>query len=423
MLDARETAAAVLQACRREGAWSDGRLKTEIRKNGLDKRDAALAAQLCFGVLQNEALLDYYISKYCPRKLEPKLRDILRLGAYQILFLDRVPDRAAVDEAVKAAKKQVPRASGLVNAVLRAISSDKNSLLEPPDLETKYSHPKWLVDEFTERLGREGCEEWLRANNSPAPITVIANTLRTDPEGLLKSLRSDGVEALPIKSFPGAFEIRGAGDITELSAWKDGLMLVQDIAARLSVEAAAPGPGETVIDCCAAPGGKSFSASMLMGNCGKIIAMDIHEHKLKLIEAGAKRLGVNIISTVLCDAREPGPELTDSADLVIADVPCSGFGTIRKKPDVRYKKREDVARLPGIQLEILSSISKCVKKGGRLLYSTCTLRKSENEDVAGRFLDLNPQFELIQMRTLWPQIDGTDGFFICLMKRKDFAYG
>lgn len=434
---ARDTALAVLAACRKDGAWSDGRLKSEIEREGLERSDAALATHIAYGVMQNMALIDFYISQYCSyrlNKLEPKVLDILRVGVYQLVFLTKIPESAAVNEAVEMTRRSSPKAAGLVNATLRSLARAKNALPEPirGDIEEylsiKYSHPRWLVAEFIAALGEDGAEKLLRINNEIAPLVVQANTLAGTAEAACESLRSEGVTVKKTQ-LEGCFEISGAGGVEKLTAFREGLIRVQDAAAMACVIAGAPKRGELVVDGCSAPGGKAFAAGALMENEGRILAFDIHEHKLRLIEEGAERLHVKIIEARQNDARRVIPELCGKADLVIADVPCSGLGTIRKKPDVRYKNYEELAGLPQIQLEILKALSNYVRPGGRMIYSTCTLRRCENEDVVQSFLESSGDFALqgfdtpvcsaeTGMITMWPHIHNVDGFFICRMTRR-----
>ena len=428
----------VLAACRRDGAWSDGRLKAEIRENGLSRADAALCTHICYGVMQNMSLLDFYLAHYCTmslKKLEPQVLDILRAGAYQIIYLDKIPDSAAVNEAVKAAKRlKNPRAAGLVNGVLRTISREKerlpalNCATKQEYLALKYSHPLWLVRRLYDIYGRQDCEKLLAADNEPAPTTVQVNTLRCGEEEAVRSLEEQGVAVEKHPFLPGCLILKNTGDMEKLGAFAQGLIQPQDAAARLAVLAADPKPGMRIVDGCSAPGGKSFASAMLMEDRGDIRAFDIHEHKIALIEKGARRLGITIIRGEQNDARNVKNELRDWADIVIADVPCSGMGTIRKKPDVRFKKEQDVDAMPPLQLQILTALSKYAKPGGTVLYSTCTILPEENEKVVEKFLEENSNFSLESFTlpgvgetagyvTLLPHIHGTDGFFICRLRR------
>jgi len=436
---AREAALQALIAYRTRDARPDMILGTTARKEGLSRRDTALAAHIVNGVLQNLTLCDYYVETFADRRateLEPVVLDILRLSVYQIAFLDRVPAHAAVSEGVELSKKYAKRASGLVNAVLRKAAQRKGNM--PPvtadtpvrKMAIEYSHPEWLVGLLADEYGTDGCESILEANNAPSSVTLIVNTLKTTAADVVASVKELGAEVKEHPYIPNAVDVSGAGAIDAMDIFKDGHVYVQDAAAYMAVYAADPKPGYTVLDTCAAPGGKSFSSAIRMGNTGSITSCDIHEKKLRQIVSGAERLGISIINTFAQDAREPYTELIDRCDLVITDVPCSGIGVIRKKPEIRYKKPGDLERLPEIQLGILENASKCVKPGGTLLYSTCTILKRENEAVAEEFLRRHAEFSLdpftlpgpfgkcCGMRTILPHEGGTDGFFICKMKRR-----
>ena len=306
---AREVALLALSACEKQGAWSDGFLKKAIRDAGMDSRDAALCTRLCFGVLQNKLYLDDLIGRFCDiklEKLENKVLQALRLGVYQMRFLTRIPHSAAVNESVNLARRYAknPRAAGLVNGVLRSLVRQKAALPEPPDPSTRYSHPQWLVDEFTRRLGREEAEALLRADNGESPTCAQVNTLKTTAGALAASLQAQGVEAELHPWLPDCLLLRHTGSLEGLEEFRQGLFYIQDAAACLAVLAAAPQPGWRVLDACAAPGGKSFAAAIAMKNRGSITSCDIHPHKLRLIEAGYQRLGLDIIHANLLDGKD-----------------------------------------------------------------------------------------------------------------------
>ena len=439
-MSARDTALRVLSAGRTASAWADASLKAQLRRDSLTGADAALATRIVYGVLQNRALLDFYLGAYCSQKLsrlQPPLADILRIGAYQILFLDKVPDRAAVNESVELAKKNGRgAASGLVNAVLRKLSLNKAQLPAIPErdeaqaLSIRYSHPKWLVRRLLALLGREEAESFLAADNAVAPLTVQVNTLRTTVAALTARLADAGVTAAAHPWVPDCLELTGSGDLTELDAFREGLFFVQDPAAKLVSLIAAPQKGGRVIDVCAAPGGKSFGAAVAMGDEGEILACDLHENKLKRIEEGAARLGLKSIQTFAADGTVFRPEWAESADTVLVDAPCSGLGIIRKKPDVRYKSPDDLFTLTVAQAAILENAARYVRPGGVLLYSTCTILPEENGQVVDGFLAGHPDFsretfalpapvgEQPGELTLWPHRHGTDGFYICRLRRR-----
>ena len=433
---ARDVALRALVACERQGAWSDGFLKKEIGNAGLDGRDAALATRLCFGVQQNRMLLDFWLSnlsKIPLAKMEPAVRSILRLGAYQILFLDRVPDHAAVNQAVEQARKNSrnPRSAGLVNGILRSLIRQKSELPQPPDLSTRYSHPQWLVEAFSRRLPPEEVEDLLRADNSEPPTCIQINTCKVEVPVAVEALRQEGMTVSPHPWLPDCLLLQGTGNLEQSAAFQRGWFYVQDAAAKLAVLAADPRPGMEVLDACAAPGGKSFAAAIAMGNQGRVISCDIHPHKQILLQRGAERLGLPIIQPEVLDGKDCKEDFLNKFDLVIADVPCSGLGIIRKKPDIRYKDPEPLAGLPKVQSAILENVSRYVRPGGVLLYATCTLLERENEEIVAAFLEKRKDFtsEKFQvpgpfglcadgMLTCWPHRHGTDGFFFAKLRRR-----
>ncbi len=436
---AREAALTVLERCRRDQAFSDALIGSVISTFGLDSKDSALCTRLCYGVLQNMLLCDFYIAEYASKaqKLEPKVRDIMRLSVYQILFMDRIPSHAAVSEGVELCKKLgFARASGLVNAVLRRIAENKDKLPAIPDkdmiyyLSVKYSTPAPLVKKLIDEFGSDFTEDFLKANNEAAPLTIQVNTLKTTTAELLTFLESKGVETKQHETLPDCLEISGAGDIAALDEYKNGFFYVQDVAARLAVLAAGAKSGDEVLDACSAPGGKSFATAIMMQNTGKILSCDIHKNKLTRVSEGAQRLGIDIISTGVMDAAKPDEAIGEAFDIVIADVPCSGLGVIRKKPDIRYKDLKEIEKLPETQLAILEGLSKCVKPNGTLLYSTCTVLNAENSGVIDRFLSKHKEFSAESFAlpepigncengslNLYPHIHHTDGFFICKLRK------
>lgn len=436
-MGARETALTALIACRKEDAWSNGVLKEYIRRDHLDRREAALATRLCYGVLQNRILLDHYLTQLLTGKLKtlhPALRDVLHLGLYQLYFMDKIPVSAAVNESVSLAKKyckKLQSAPGLVNGVLRSADRQRDSIRQPKGYAEKYSHPQELVDLLKANVGKERLEKMLIANNAAPETTVQVNTLRTDTDSLLQRLLTEGVTAKKHSWMDDCLVLSGTGSLEELESFREGLYYVQDPAAKLSVLCAQIPQNAKVLDCCSAPGGKSFAAAMQLKGTGSIISCDIHPHKVPLIQAGAERLGMDNLTAQVQDASQFVPQWEEQMDVVIADVPCSGYGIIRKKPDIRYKAPDTMVELPRLQLAILTNQARYVKKGGVLLYSTCTLLKRENEEVVEAFLNKNREFTLEKlslpknfpenntgMLTLVPGEYDTDGFFISRLRRK-----
>ena len=438
-MSARKTALDALIACRKQAAWSNGVLKDYIARDRLDRRDAALATRLCYGVLQHRGMLDFFLQQLLTGKvkdLHPVVRDILHMGLYQIYELDKIPESAAVNESVVLVKKYCRTqrfAPGLVNAVLRNAVRTKGTLQQPTTLEDRYSHPQKLIDLLESYVGKERIEPMLAANNDTPQTVVQVNTLRTTTEELVAKLKEEEVTALPHAWMPDCLVLGNTGSLEKLQAFKDGLFYVQDAASKLAVRCAGIQAGDAtrVLDCCAAPGGKTFAAAIIMENKGHIRSCDIHRHKTTLIQNGADRMGLDCVLVREQDATENHAGWLEKMDVVLADVPCSGYGIIRKKPDIRYKDPDEMARLPHIQLKILDKQAEYVKPGGVLLYSTCTLVRKENEAVVEAFLKHRSDFELepldlpeifpkntTGMLTLVPGEYDTDGFFIAKLRRK-----
>lgn len=426
-MTAREAALKALEAFRR------GQLpEIYIDSLKLEPRESALARRICASVLTNSILLDYWIGQHISRPLEkihPRMLDVLRLSAAQIAFFDRIPSRAAVDEGVKLARNYVNNAaSGMANAVLRKIASEGH----PPKPEAMnkieylsilYSCPVELSEYYVNTYGETIAEEILRAQNEEPPVFARVNSLKENAEELLKKI--EGVSEHPWLC--GTLELRGSGGVEKLDEFREGLFFVQDPAATLAVLAAGIRPNMRVLDACASPGGKSFAAALEMRGKGSITARDISEKKLQPIQESAARLGIEIICTEIKDAARDYPGT--GYDVVIADAPCSGYGTVRKKPEIRYKKLRSVAQMPEKQLAILNNLADAVRPGGVLVYSTCTLIKAENEGVTGEFLKVRTDFteeEFVLPKvgkcdghvTLVPGEYGTDGFYICRMRKK-----
>ena len=435
-MGARETALNALIACRKNGAWPNAALKEYLQRDHLDSRDAALATRLVYGVLQNRNKLDFYLKQLLTGKLSglhPVVKDILHLGIYQIAELDRVPDSAAVNEAVELAKKYCPKqknAPALVNGVLRNAVRSRDSWEEPVGYAERYSHPEELITLLKKSLPKGKLEPMLIADNAAPQTVVQVNLLKTTTEELVKLLENQGVAAAPHPWMENCLVLSGLGNLERLEAFQQGLFYVQDAASRLSIRCLGPEPGWTVLDCCAAPGGKSFAAAIAMEGKGKIISCDLHPHKVELIAKGAGRLGLELIEAQCRDASQANPQWVGKFDAVIVDVPCSGLGIIRKKPDIRYKNLSQLEELPALQRAILETQAAYVRPGGVLLYSTCTVLPRENEDVVAAFLQAHPEFTLqplnlpevfpkneTGMITLIPGEYDTDGFFICRLGR------
>ena len=435
-MGARETALCALIACRKENAWSNGILKEYIQRDRLDRRDAALAARLCYGVVQNRQRLDFYLKQLLTGKLKdlhPMVRDILHLGLYQLYFMDKIPQSAAVNESVSLARKYCPKqrfAPGLCNGVLRSAVRTMGKLKEPQSLSDRYSHPQKLLEALTDSVGSSRMEAMLEANNQAPDTVVQVNTRLTDADSLAQALEAEGVSVSRHSWMPNCLVLSATGDLEKLDAFQKGLFYVQDCAAKLAVLCADIKPGQRVLDCCAAPGGKSFAAAMCMNGQGQIHSCDIHEHKTHLIQNGAKRLQISNLEVFLQDGAKAHPGWENAMDVVICDVPCSGYGIIRKKPDIRYKDPDSMKELPQLQLQILRQQAHYVKPGGVLIYATCTLLSRENEGVVEAFLKERPDYTLEKlelpgnfpentsgMLMLVPGEYDTDGFFFARLRR------
>ena len=436
---ARDAALDILIDCRKNGAWADAALNAYLQSVSMPPMEAALCGRLVYGVTQFRILLDFYLDAFCTQKvshLQHPLAEILRLGAYQILFLDRVPDHAAVNEAVRQANRAGRKsASGMVNAVLRRLSREKDALPPVPDadpvraLSIRHSHPRWIVERVSALLGLSETEAFLSANNRIPPLTAQINPERVTPDELVAELTRDGLTAARHEWLSDCVEIRVSGALTKLPSFRAGKFYVQDAAARLVTGCAGIVPGASVLDVCAAPGGKSFGAALAVGDGGSVLACDVNANKLKRIRDGAKRLGLSgRIRTAAADGRAFHAEWADKFDVVLADVPCSGLGILRKKPDIRYRDPAALDALPPLQCAILDNAARYVRPGGTLCYSTCTVLPEENEAVTEKFLSAHTDFRRVSFEipgigetdgqiTLWPQRNSTDGFYICRMAR------
>lgn len=434
-MSARGIALRLLGDMERKGQYSNLALDHALQNEPLSPKDKALLTTLFYGVIEKKITLDYYIRALSSRPIETLDAEVLglvRLGLYQLIFLDRIPAHAAINESVALAGR---KRAGFVNAILREYTR-RGPDIPLPNKETDpiaylsvaYSYPQGLCELFCRQYSYEECESLLAAFNRPQPLTLRVNTLRTTREDLLTRLREAGLSAEPCPHAPHGIRCAG-GAVRDLPGFEEGHFFVQDEASQLCVEALDAREGHTVIDTCSCPGSKSFGIAISMNNNGALHAFDLHQSKLSLVEAGAHRLGIDILRTAARDGRMFVPELEDSAHRILCDVPCSGLGIVAKKPEIRYKNLDDIKNLPDIQLAILENSSRYLRKDGVLVYSTCTLVREENEDNVARFLTRHPDFTLSPfafgdlaakdgMLTLRPDITGTDGFFIAKLVRK-----
>ena len=433
-VSAREAVLLQLNAFRSAGQQSGFFVDKLNKEFGLDDKDASLAVNIFLGCVQFRYRLDFCIAFFSDipaEKIDSCVMNILRMGAYQLLYLDRIPSHAAVDEAVKLCRKYRPKACPFVNAVLRRISSVKDNPPEPSgDSATKlsvfYSAEKWFVEYLIERFGSDSAEAFLQESNKPALLSIKINTLRISWDDYKAYLDE---RSIPYRYF--AFDdilLVDSCSVKDLPGYADGFFFVQDPAAAACAAISGIVPGMRILDACASPGGKSFSAAVRMKNEGSILACDINSKKAAKVAEGASRLGLDIISCSVRDARIYDPELDSAFDAVFADVPCSGFGVLRKKPEIKYKRADEISGLPGIQQSILANLCRYVRPGGTLLYSTCTVLREENELIVERFLSEHDDFRAADfelrgirsadgMYTFLPQADGTDGFFAAKLIR------
>ncbi len=411
----------------REKAFSDLEIDRTLRRNLLQGEDRALYSRLYFGVIEKKITLDWFLSQLCDTPLnrcEPELLALLELGLYQILFADRIPDHAAIHESVEIAKSSCREASGLVNAVLRRAAREKEALWQmlptkgKKALSIRYGYPRWMISLWQEAYGAERCLEILEAQNTPAPLTLRIHPQKTSVAEYEKILSENGIASTRNPLSEHALTVKAVQSPAALPFYDEGFFFVQDAAAQHAIDRLSPQEGEAVLDLCAAPGGKSFAAALAMNNRGQILSLELYEHRLERIRSGAERLGIDILRAEQSDSSKPHAALSGRFDRVICDVPCSGYGTIAKKPDIRHKNPDDAKALPELQMKILESGADALKAGGRLLYSTCTLSPAENEEVTDSFLERHPEFSRIgSAETIFPIGGVCDGFFCDLLEK------
>ena len=446
MLSPRAIAHKILLHIEQESGYPDRLLQSYLdRYDNLDPRDKGLITELVFGVLRWQGRLDSIISRFSSvklKKINPVVRIILRTAIYQILFLDKIPARAAVNEAVKLARESQPDyVVRFVNAVLRKVSDNIESLkkvdetnLTASGIAEIYSHPKWIVDAWVKELGTEETAELCRANNKTPPTSIRVNTLLTTSENLAEELRRAGIEVQPCKYAPDALEVKkGHFKLQRLEAYEKGLFQIQDEASQLVAHILTPRPEERILDACAGFGGKTSIFAQLMENSGEIMAVDLSPWKVAALEENLERLKIGIVGTLQTDVRKLNEMNIKPFDRIFLDAPCSGLGVLRRKPDIKWKRRPgDVYRLSLLQRDLLDSLASLLRVGGVLVYATCTLLNIENSEVIESFLQNHPEFciEPISGTIPWmkvfargpyfcsfPHRHGTDGFFAARLKR------
>lgn len=373
--------------------------------------DKAFISALVYGVVERKITLDYYINKYLTAKPKPKIMTVLRLGAYQLLFMDKVPSSAAINESVKLTRDiKQDYYSKLVNAVLHKIDSNREELDNPS---IKYSVPECLINMWNKQYGADTVNEFLPALNERPPIYAIPNRQFVDAGELCYELLEEGVDCEVLEE---VVLIHSSIDFNSSRAYKNGLFYIEDLSSYHCAKALQAKPGETVIDFCSAPGGKAFTIAQDMENNGRLYAFDLYEHRAELVKKSAERLELNVIISGVNDASVYSDTIPE-ADRILCDVPCSGFGIVRRKPEIRYKNLDSIKDLPEIQLNILKTSAMYLKDGGRIIYSTCTLNKKENEKVVSAFLNEHSGFSLEYDKTIFPSANGGDGFYFAVLTK------
>ncbi len=424
-MTAREIALRALYDIDVNETYINAALKTALSGKELSSNDRGLVTELIYGVVTNKTALDFIISQYSKvkiKKMTPWVLNILRMGVFQIHYMDKIPHSAACNEAVKLANKYSHRAgSGFVNGVLRAVSRGKETFQFPKmnnvaeELSLKYSYPLWVTDGLIKEYGEELCEELFKENVKPHGVFIRVNSLRTTDDELIAILKNEGVSCEQTE-VENCLKVTGRINVEGSDAYKRGLYSLQNISSQRAVAALGPMAGETVIDMCAAPGGKSCAIAEMMKNEGKIFSFDVFEHKVELINKSAERLGIGIIDARVHDASVKIQGLEESADKVLADVPCSGLGVVHKKPDIKWKRKEtDIEELCKLQKGILETAASYVKKGGTLVYSTCTILPEENCLRVDEFLGCHAEFSKVHEEQILTTNLGESGFYICKM--------
>lgn len=439
-MNAREIAYKVLLDIEKNKNYSNMAINKHFKDVELSNQDRGLATEIIYGVIENKYYIDYMIdklSKVKTNKMEIYVKTLLRMGIYQIMFLNSISDYAAVNETVNLAKKKNSKVSGFINGILRNVIRQKETIgaIKVKDdidyLAIKYSYDKWMIRNWMIHFGREFTEELLEANSQRPSIYLRTNTLKITRDELIEKLEKQNIKASKVSVVDEAIKVENLKDIENNSIYKEGLFTVQDISSMLVGKVMNPEENSLVLDVCSAPGGKTTHMATLMNNTGQVVSRDIYEHKLKLIKASCKRLNLTNVNVEEYDAMKIDKDSIGKFDYVLADVPCSGLGIIRRKPEIKYKEKEEFRDLPQIQKKILENASKYVKKGGTLIYSTCTIQDSENIDVINEFLQKNKNFELAPINEvkvdldnqekgymkIYPNIHEMDGFFISKLIR------
>lgn len=435
-VNTRELILGILMEVTKEGSYSHLVIRSVLDKyQYLGKKDRAFITRVSEGTIQYMIELDYIINQFSKvkvNKMKPVIRNLLRMSVYQLKYMDSVPDSAVCNEAVKLAKRKgFASLSGFVNGVLRNISRNLNDITYPDEktnkieyLSVRYSMPEWIVTQWIADYGMEQTKNVLQAFLKEAPLTIRTNLSKITPEELEIRLKAEGVQAEKIicKEAPQldyAFQIFGFDYLNRLESFREGLFYVQDISSMLVAELADPKENDFVIDVCAAPGGKSVHLAEKLHGTGMVEARDLTEYKVELIQENIERHQLSNMCAVQKDATVLDEASVGKADVVIADLPCSGLGVMRKKTDIKYKMTlETEKELVVLQQKMLDTVCLYVKAGGTLLYSTCTMDKMENEDNVAWFLEHHPEFELVKMQQIFPKETYGDGFFLTKLQKK-----
>ena len=423
----RAAAIRIIYSVSEKDSYSNVTLSKVLRREKFKDIDRRFCTELVYGTIKMGQSIDWIISKYINRPLkdiDPMILAILRVGIYQIFFLDKIPNSAAVNESVEITKHYRARAANFVNAVLRSAIREPKKAEFPSDdsaqsIAISMFHPQWIVERWIKQFGVEETKKLCAADNKEPPISLRVNLLKTTRAAVLEMLADKGIKAERSKFVNEGIICRDLNcSLDNLDVLQNGYCQVQDESSMIVSHILAPRPGNFIIDCCAAPGGKATHIAEIMKNRGRVVANDIYKHKIEQIEENAKRLGIKIIETMQIDARMIGAEFEKMADGLLIDAPCSGLGVLRRKADLRWKKSYDeLIGLPKLQLEIINGASSALKVGGTLVYSTCTLEKAENDWVIKKFLNTHQNFKFEMKKTLFPHIHNTDGFFIAKMRR------
>lgn len=428
-MTARELALKALCSIEQSGTYTNKALSDALNKDDLSTADKGFVTELIYGVVSNKTAVDYIISRFSKIKLKKMttwVLNILRMGIYQIYYMDKIPESAACNEAVKLAKKYSHGAgAGFVNGVLRSAVRAKAEFSFPKtgdavnDLSLEFSYPEWMTRRIAAEYGEARTKELFEECSKSHPVAIRVNSLKTDIETVGKRLEDEGLECSTYNELDGCILVSGKLNVNKSDSYKEGLYSLQNISSQKAVQLLAAKPGDTVIDMCAAPGGKSCGIAERMGNKGKVYSFDVFEHKIELIKKSAKRLGIGIIDAKVNDSTKLCEDLIEAADCVLADVPCSGLGVIHKKPDIKWSRNEaDIDELCDIQRQILSNAARYVKQGGVLVYSTCTILPEENRMMTKAFLENNRNFEKVYEEQILTSKMGESGFYICKMVKK-----